>query len=219
MFQVRVLGDFPTTADDAVLGLAAVEAAQERELPEDDNPIVVSCDVARYGADETVIVIRKGGHARIHSAYHGKSLMETAGRIMEAARVASEWGTPRIVVDDAGLGGGVTDRLREQGMTVEAFNSGSTAHDKELYPNRRSEAWFHFAEMIDDIDLDPDDQLAADLVAAKYNVDSSGRRAVEAKDHTKKRLGRSPDRADAILMAYAPQPRTGASFGPDIWSD
>lgn len=219
MFQVRVLGDFPTSSDDSVVGLAAVEAAQKREVAPDDSQIVVSCDVARYGADETVIVVRRGLHARIHSAYFGKSLMETAGRIMDAARSVSDYGVPRIVVDDAGLGGGVTDRLREQGVKVEAFNSATTAHDKDIYPNRRSEAWFHFADMINDIDLDPDDQLAADLVACRYTMDSSGRRAVEPKDHTKKRLGRSPDRADAILMAFAPPVKMGASYGPDIWSD
>jgi hypothetical protein len=141
--------------------------------------------------------------------------METAGRIIDTVRNVQA--SCRVVVDDAGLGGGVTDRLREVGMKVEAFNGGSTAHDPDLYPNRRSEAWFSFAAHLPTLSLDPDAQLAADLVAPRYTLDSQGRRVVESKDTTKKRLGRSPDRADAILMAYAPQPRMGASFGIDIW--
>lgn len=216
LWQVRVLGEFPTTTDDQVIGLAAVEEAQRREVAPEE-PAVIACDVARYGSDETVIVIRKGNHVRIETAYTGRSLMETAGRILDATRGLDT--TFRIVIDDAGLGGGVTDRLREQGYKVDAFNGGSPAHDATLYPNRRSEAWFVFAEHLPSLDLDADPQLAADLVAPRYTLDSMGRRVVEPKDTTKKRLGRSPDRADAILMAYAPLPRMGVSYGPDIWSD
>lgn len=216
MWQVRVLGEFPSLADDQIISLAAIEEAQARSADPSD-PIVVACDVARYGSDETVIVIRQGNHARIHAAYTGKSLMQTAGKIIDTVRGLNA--SCRVVVDDAGLGGGVTDRLREVGMTVEAFNGGSPAHQPDLYPNRRSEAWFVFAEHLPSLDLDADPQLAADLVAPRYALDSHGRRVVEPKDTTKKRLGRSPDRADAILMAYAPPPRMGATFGPDIWSD
>jgi hypothetical protein len=216
LFQVRVLGEFPSAADDQIIGLGAVEEAQRREVAP-QAPAVVACDVARFGSDETVIVVRKGEHVRIVATYTGKSLMETAGRIAQEARALDS--TFRIVVDDAGLGGGVTDRLREVGYTVEAFNGGTAAHEPELYPNRRSEAWFTFAEALGGIDLDPDAQLAADLVAPRYSLDSRGRRVVEAKDITKRRLGRSPDRADAVLMAFAPPARMGASFGPDIWED
>lgn len=214
MWQVRVLGQFPTMADDQIMGLASIEDAQARTT-EPGEPVVVACDVARYGSDETVIAVRQGDHVRIRTAYTGKSLMETAGKIIDTVRSLNA--SCRVVVDDAGLGGGVTDRLREVGMRVEAFNGGNPAHDPDLYPNRRSEAWFVFANQLPSIDLDADPQLAADLVAPRYNLDSQGRRVVEPKDTTKRRLGRSPDRADAILMAYAPPPRMGASYGPDIW--
>jgi hypothetical protein len=216
LYSVRVLGDFPTESDDQVIGLAAIDGARSREV-EPGLPLVIACDVARYGSDETVIVVREGERVRIAKSYTSRSLMETAGHILDVAR---EYNAPgmRVVIDDAGLGGGVTDRLREVGLKVEAFNGASSANDKRLYPNRRSEAWFAFAEQIGGVDLDTDEQLAADLVAPKYALDSSGRRVVEQKDKTKKRLGRSPDRADAVLMAFAPAPRMGASFGTDIWS-
>jgi hypothetical protein len=218
MYQVRVMGNFPTTADDQVLGIGQVEAAQVREV-EPGEPLVIACDVARYGSDETVIAVRRGERVRLAKTYNGRSLMETVGQIIDVAR--SEWderAPMRVVVDDTGLGGGVTDRLREQGYTVEGFNGGEKATEPDLYPNRRSEAWFAFAAHLPHVDLDTDDQLAADLVAPRYTLDSAGRRVVEKKDVTKKRLGRSPDRADAVLMAFAPEPRMGASFGPDLWS-
>ena len=216
LYDVRVLGNFPSESEDQVIGLQAVEDAKARERTP-AGPVVISCDVARYGSDETVIAVRRGDHVRIHKTYTSRSLMETAGHIVEAARQYNGPGM-RVVVDDVGLGGGVTDRLKEMGVPVEGFNGGSAANEPRLYPNRRSEAWFAFSEQIGSVDLDPDEQLCADLVSPKYALDSAGRRVVEPKDRTKKRLGRSPDRADAVLMAYAPAPRMGASFDIDIWS-
>jgi phage terminase large subunit len=219
MFQVRVLGNFPTNSDDQVISIGACENAQARSVePEHRDEHVIACDVARYGSDETVIVHRHGNRARILETYNGKSLMETAGNIVNAIRELGVNTMPRVVVDDAGLGGGVTDRLVELGIRVEAFQGGATAHEPDLFPNRRSEAWFAFADRLADIDLDTDQQLAADLVAPRYTIDSQGRRVVESKDKTKTRLSRSPDRADAVLMAFAPAARTGFSYGPDIWS-
>jgi hypothetical protein len=211
LFAVRVLGEFPSSStDDTVIALADVEAAQARRLALPEAPCaVVSCDCARYGSDSTVISTLVGSRVRIVKSYVGKNLMQTAG---ECARVARELAReyrladrPRIVVDDAGLGGGVVDRLRELGeFPVVAFLGAGAARDPAEYPNRRSEAWFQFADRLGGLDLDPrDDQLVADLVAPCYSVDSAGRRVVEAKAVTKKRLGRSPDRADSVLMAVA----------------
>jgi phage terminase large subunit len=205
LFQVRVLGEFPSQSEDAVCAIAEVEAAQRRRLVP-GFPTVVACDVARFGSDETVIATRRGPRVRVARSYVGRDLMQTAGEILQVARrlrvEANE--APVVVVDDAGLGGGVVDRLREVGeFRVVAFNGAGAARERREYPNRRSEAWFVFAGQLADIDLDGDEQLAADLVAPSYRLDSQGRRVVEAKSETKRRLGRSPDRADAVLMAFA----------------
>ncbi|MBA3584724.1 MAG: hypothetical protein H0W36_09410 [Gemmatimonadetes bacterium] len=98
---------------------------------------------------------------------------------------------------------------------MRAFNAASSPRSVLDYPNRRSEAWFDFSELLPTIDLDRDEQLAADLVAPRYSIDSRGRRVVEPKDATKKRLGRSPDRADAVLMAFAVE--GGASAASIEW--
>jgi phage terminase large subunit len=116
-----------------------------------------------------------------------------------------------IVVDDSGVGGGVTDRLRElaresgNSFRVIAYNAASAPAEanKDEYPNARSELWFEFAEdWLPGLDLDTDEDLLSDLCAPQYGMDSKGRRVVEPKDETKKRLGRSPDRADAVMMAF-----------------
>jgi phage terminase large subunit len=205
LWDVRVLGEFPRTSDDTAVALAAVEAAQEREA-KPDSPFVVACDVARFGSDETVIAARRGPRVRLVESYVGKDTMETAGRILRVARAEFDETRirPELVIDDDGVGGGVTDRLREIGeFTVRAFNGAHRARRPDEYPNRRSEAWFTFAEeALPSADLDGDEQLAADLVAPRYKIDSSGRRVLERKEETKARLGRSPDRGDAVVMAF-----------------
>ena len=60
LYQVRVLGDFPTSADNTVCGLADVEFAQRQRLDPGEQPVIVSCDPARFGSDETVIAVRRG---------------------------------------------------------------------------------------------------------------------------------------------------------------
>lgn len=210
LFEVRVLGSFASSSDDTVCSIAAVEAAQRRRCPAGE-PAVVACDVARFGSDETVIAVRRGNRVRIARAYAGRDLMQTVGAIVRARRALAAEGVGdafiATVVDDVGVGGGVTDRLRELGVPVSGFSGGAAARVAADYPNRRSEAWFAFAERLPELDLDGDERLAADLLAPRYSLDSRGRRVVEAKSETKKRLGRSPDRADAVLMAFqAPRP-------------
>jgi hypothetical protein len=205
LWQVKVLGEFPTTSDNNVMSLGEIEAAQRRKL-KPGFETVVACDVARFGSDETVIAVRRGEHVRIAETYMGKDTMETAGRVLRVARelAAKSRERPVIRVDDVGVGGGVTDRLRETSeYKVVPFNGGSSPRDKRGYPNARSEGWFGLADMLPSLDLDEDEQLLADLVAPRYSIDSAGRRVLEAKEQTKRRLGRSPDRGDAVVMLFA----------------
>jgi hypothetical protein len=82
------------------------------------------------------------------------------------------------------------------------FLGAAASKDKD-YPRRRDEAWFRLAERLGELDLPADEELAADLLAPRYSLDSSGRRVVEPKSETKRRLRRSPDRGDAVVMAFA----------------
>lgn len=220
LWQVRVLGDFSTVADDNVVGLADLEAAQARVVAA-GSPVVIGVDVARFGADRTCIAVRRGRRVHVARAYVGHDLMHTAGEVARVARQAALESNerPRIVVDDVGVGGGVTDRLRELGeFQVVAFNGGAAAFRPDEYPNRRSEAWFVLAEQLGEIALEKgDEELAADLLAPTYDVDSRGRRVVEAKSVTKRKLGRSPDRADAVILTFAvPDVALRASLAPAL---
>ena len=52
------------------------------------------------------------------------------------------------------------------------------------------------------LSLPNDDELRADLSALRYQFNQDGRIQIESKDECRKRLGRSPDRADAVVLAH-----------------
>lgn len=205
---VKVRGEFPSAADDTVVARADLEQAQGQTV-ESGLPLIVGVDVARFGGDKTVLAVRDGHRIRVARVSAGRDLMQTSGAVLDLARkLHRERGRkPRIVVDDVGLGGGVTDRLREIGeFQVVAFNGGGKASSRDAV-NKRSELWLRAGEVMPLLDLDPvDEELAADLLAPTFSFASDGARMVEAKASTRKRLRRSPDRADAVLLTLAVDP-------------
>ena len=82
-WQARIAAEFPSLADDSIVSLGDLEAAQQRDL-EPGLPLVVAADIARFGSDETVIVVRAGNVVRIARAYSGKDTMKTVGEIVRS---------------------------------------------------------------------------------------------------------------------------------------
>lgn len=218
--ESRMLGRWPSQATNSVWGDGTFGAAESAVLSEGDNPIEIGCDVARYGDDFTSIHVRRGPVSLHHETHNGWNTVQTAGRLKELAR---EWGryaeqTPQTVlvkVDDDGVGGGVVDQA--DGYAFEPVSAGSTAIEAEKYPNRRSELWFGVAERANDgrlalarLDDATRRELRRQALMPTWKLDSQGRRVVESKDDTKKRLKRSPDDMDAANLAYAPSRRVSS---------
>lgn len=224
VYEVHALGQFPSQGTHAVVPMFEVENAQKREIdisdPENSWPCVIACDPARSGDDETVISLRQGKHVRIIEVIKGQDTMESTGKMLALARQYSPhslYGKPVLVCDEIGIGAGIIDRLKEVGeFRVVAYNASKAPAEENKaknarqgglgggYPNARSELWFEFAEdWLPELDLDDDEDLLADLCAPEYKIDSQGRRVVEPKEETKKRLGRSPDRADSVMMLFS----------------
>lgn len=217
LWSVRVLGEFPDVGDDGIIPVSAIVAAQARRLAVSVAPLRVSVDVARYGDDETVIVTQLGPRVRVAKTAKGQDLMRTVGEVtLIARRLRTEMRVaPVIVVDDAGVGGGVVDRLRQLGeFRVSAFNGASSSTDPD-YANLRAQAFFALRDALPNLDLDGDELLRDDLSSPRYRFDRNNRLLVESKDEIKRRLGRSPDRGDAVAMLMAaPAPLNLADFRP-----
>lgn len=202
MWQTKVLGRFPDESDDQVISLAHVVAAQLHEVDKETNHPTIGVDVARYGEDETTIWARWGWHFEMLEAFRRKPTTYTAGRVTHWAH---ELASRDIRVDDDGIGGGVTDILRENGLTVDALRNGASPMDPSRFVDARSEWWWHLRQAFIDRepDIPADDILQAQLTSPKWTTDSKGRIKVESKADMRKRGVPSPDRADGLLYTTA----------------
>ena len=215
VYQNRVEGEFAASEGDVVIPLAWVEQANERWLAwvEAGRPMTgpmtaVGVDVARFGEDATVLALRCGQVITELRRFSKEETMATTGRV--AGVLTAHGGL--AVVDVIGIGAGVVDRLREQGYPVSAFNASeaTSAKDKsgELgFSNKRSAAWWQMRELLDPaygegVALPPDDILTGDLTSPHWRVLSGGKIQVESKDDIRKRLKRSTDDGDAVIMSF-----------------
>ncbi|RIJ63616.1 AAA family ATPase [Rummeliibacillus sp. POC4] len=224
--RVRVYGDFPKAEPDTFIHLEKVEAAVMREvyplndgqtladiLP-NETTLEIGVDVARYGNDETVIVPRIGKLVPFIRRYTKQDTMTTAGWVLNIAQdLMLEYGRPTctVKIDDDGVGGGVTDRLREvvaeDGLYIDVIDchNGGKANKSDRYDNWGTEAWATLRDLLHEgeIQIPNDEDLVGQLSTRKYHVTSKGKIRLESKDDMKARGLRSPDRADALVLAFA----------------
>lgn len=186
-----------------VLAYGEVNAAVGRELdPVGDE--VIGCDVARFGDDETVLVYRRGPVVMEVEVHTHQNTMQTAGHIVAMRR---RHPAATVNVDAGGLGAGVVDALTEQGIGHTEVHFGGRALDPEHFADWASEAMAGALSArfrSGDISLPNDQRLVAQLTARQYAMTSRGQVKIESKDEMKKRGLSSPDRADALMLAFAP---------------
>jgi phage terminase large subunit len=215
MYIASVLGRFPDNLEDAIVPRSLLMEAVEREL-EPVGEARLACDVARFGADKTVVYRRQGNVCRLVWKIQGRNTQEVAGRLKAMAEDDPD--VTEIIVDDTGVGGGVTDRLNEENVAegrvrIVAFNGGEKARRSDRYVNAIAEAWLELGQTFRDgtIDIDDNPAVIAQLSARRYTVQGDRRIKLESKDDFKKRSsGGSPDDADALAMCYAaPGPGVG----------
>jgi len=202
--KVRVYGEFPTAEDDTLISLHSVEQASKRKVEQPEGtPVVWGLDVARYGDDASVLCIRQGRHLMELHSWKKLSLMELAGRVLDLLHSSDE-PPEEILVDSIGLGAGVLDRLRELDIPARGVNVSESPAMADRYANLRAELWDLTKQWFnEEVQIPNDDSLIADLTAPRYSFNSSGKMLVESKAETKKRLGRSTDFADSLVLTFA----------------
>jgi len=218
MYANRVLGEFQASDEDSVIPLAWVEAAIDRwhqwdtdGRPPLDGRRYTGVDVARFGGDSTVFAHRHGVAITELELHDREDTMQTTARVQAATGTGDAARVP--VVDSMGVGGGVVDRLRELGVPVLAYTGaaktkGRTRDGEWGFNNCRSAAYWRLRELLDPafdarLMLPPDELLISDLTTPTWDVTTGvpPKIKVEAKDSVVARLGRSPDRGDAVAMA------------------
>ncbi|MDM7934301.1 MAG: hypothetical protein QUS08_02790, partial [Methanothrix sp.] len=211
-YQSRVAGNFPTQGENNVIPLSWIEAAMARwEETEGQGSYELGVDVARFGRDLSVIAVRQGRKVQRLQVFSGRDTQEIAGEVLITSRLVH---ARHIKVDVIGLGAGVVDSLKAQNTPVVAVNVAQASDvvdddGNKLYANLRAELWWTLRQELDPknpepLALPPDENLLGDLAAPVYRITSRGAIQIEDKEETKKRLGHSPDRADAVLLTFAP---------------
>jgi len=208
-FRVRVLGEFPASQGDTLLGAEMVEQAMQRIIQPDMNePEIWGVDAARFGVDHSVLIKRRGFVIpELPRNWVGLDTMQLAGVIAnEWKRIVYEPHRPSaIVVDSIGIGAGVEDRLREQGLPVIGVNVAETPSIEGRFRRQRDELWQAAADWFATRkpSLPWHDRLRDDLVGPTYTFTSDGRLIVASKAEMRARGLPSPDYADALCLTFA----------------
>ena len=119
-----------------------------------------------------------------------------------------------VATDDTGVGGGVTDRLRELGYPVLAVNFSNQAFDREHFKSVRDEMYWIMREMFraDEIAIPDDGALISQLSSIKYKIrDNNKKIEIEGKAEITKRGLKSPDESDSVALAIYASKRMNAS--------
>lgn len=208
-WQSRVRGRWPDQGDDALISLGWIEEARQSD-PEVTGPLTAGIDVAGPGEDETVVSVRQGGEIREIAAF---SAPDARGPVTAMLRRWLPEGLTRVNYDEAGQGWYFGAHLREQlpeRVVVNGVNVGestTTPQAAEQFVNLKAELYWSLRERFRDGEISglTDQTTISQLAGLRYEHDSKGRVKIESKDDARKRGVKSPDRAEALMLAFAPR--------------
>ena len=196
------LGEPTLNTVNAIISRDAITQALTR--PPTSGPTILGVDVARYGTDRTAVAVNRGGTLTDLITWTGASITDSARRVATIA--TQHQPLTAIHVDDTGVGGGLTDCLKDMGLPVEGVNFAAKASDPLKWPNIASELWFHFADILPTISINPDlthrTELITELTSREWQINARNQREISSKQKFKNDGHRSPDLADAVLLAY-----------------
>lgn len=216
VYRSKVGGEFSEDAPNQVVrqsDLALCRIAPDvPHPPEDLLPVELGVDVGG-GSDETVIRERRGRVAGREWRRLTDRPEVIAPMVLQAIR---ETGATSVKIDSIGVGFGVVGELRNMAAEglhkarIIAVNVGGASSKPRVYLNLRAEIWWEIGrELSEDriagwdlSTMDNADATVAQLLEPRYDPDAKGRIVVEKKEDVIKRLGRSPDNADALLLAF-----------------
>ena len=217
-------GDFKAgSSDDAfqVIPTAWIRAAMERWKSAPRPNIAQTClgvDVARGGKDRTATVSRRAWWFDQVLTFPGTTTKDGPAVAAIALPMLAEGGF--AAVDAEGIGASAYDSIRMSKGRAAAVCFGDGAPDDASdhsgilsFANLRAYCYWMVREALDPdptknpepVALPDDRELLGDLASPKYSV-RNGRILVESKDEIKKRIGRSPDKGDAVALTFAPGP-------------
>jgi len=204
LVQAWIEGDWNSiSSEDQLFPFEDIRKAMRRKSPS-KGQLIISCDPARYGGDETVIVRKQGNHIEFADIFNKRDTMFTVGRIIKVAK--RDKSVP-IKIESIGIGGGIADRLKEQGYKVIEIIGSHSAKEGHIYKNKRAEIYFNLKRLLSDLSIPDDEKLRSQMASIRYRMFSDGRVMIESKDEMRKRGLPSPNRLDGLAIACAEEAR------------
>lgn len=177
------------------------EAFERKVVPK--GKMRLGVDIGR-GGDPSAFVLRWNNYIKVLEKNGSADTMYQVKRIIGYIR-KYELEHENVFVDDIGVGGGVTDRLLELDYAITPVRVGDSAQDSERYKNLRAELHWEAKLWFEQKHIGAEEHLEFyDLSKIRYKEDTSSRLQLEPKNDLKKRIGRSPDVADAAVLTFAP---------------
>lgn len=214
--SARLLGRWPDISMNNIYSEYVVDQSRTQLVPDDiDDVVTIGVDVARFGSDFSAFCVRRGTKIMELFEINGLSTVGVTNKAVDLAKKYSEiMEVPAksidIAVDAVGIGAGVYDSLNDTGYAAHEINVGERAWNSEKYSNLRTELWFELYDLflnkkisLGNLEYNIFNELKKQLIAPIFTFDRYGRRQMESKDDTKKRIDRSPDLADAVMLAFA----------------
>jgi hypothetical protein len=216
MYRIRVLGQFPVESDFTLIPKDWVTAAFDRQASSvkrlsTKNFDAAGVDVARYGENKTVFVLVKGITVIGIKQYPKQSTMRTAEQVVALCGSVEP---NDIKIDEIGVGGGVVDRVVDQGYPVTGVDVGRAAIDKDKFANLRAEYFWQLRKRFEDGDISlaplkktlnrPDMvKFVEQICTIRYEHNPRGKIAIWSKEKMRRDGLKSPDLADALMLAFA----------------
>jgi phage terminase large subunit len=205
LWQARVLGRFPEQSTTALYPLAWLEDARQRPAEDPGGQVFVGIDVAGPGEDETALCVRCGPSILLIRAWQDH---DPRGAVLATLMPFRErLGPGSVRVDEVGLGYYFMRHLRDVlgAEVVVGVNVGAAPRDPDRFVNRKAEVYWAFREWLAEGRVAglTDAVTYAQAAEVQYRHDPRGRVVIEGKDDVRRRTGRSPDRLEALVLAFA----------------
>jgi len=214
-FSYMCLGIYPVQASTQLISREWTNRARGRwdaytikkgEVPPRYTEAVMGLDVAEFGMDANVACFRYGGFVERLVSWNGIDTLQTAER---AAAEYNSRATSRANVDATGVGSGVAPVLLRLGCSATPIKVAEKPTERTglgEFQILRDQLWWAVREWLradPGAMLPPDELLIEELHTPTYEVEN-GKVRVMKKSIIRDLLKRSPDRADALCLTFAP---------------
>ena len=203
LWDSRVMGRFPAQDPEALYPLSYLEYAKARENTRINRGACpsIGIDVAGPGEDETAMYVLEGGDI---VEFHFWNNPDARG---DCLRVLNTWKShqPVVNIDSVGMGHYFAQHIADAGFNVNPINVGTSSSDPDRFVNLKAQLYWHFREKLEEgvVNGLTDELTISQLTTIRSKYDPKGKLVIEPKKDMVKRGIASPDRAEALILAFA----------------